>query len=758
MVRVHIGSSKGKKTLFETNSLTRHAAVLGTTGSGKTVLGKVLLEEVLARHIPVIAIDPKGDLGGLGLASNNFDFRPFGGTGLVKAERLVRKYHEAHESVNKDTISRLKKVKTEVYTPKSSVGTPVSLIPDLSAPPNFKKLASEDMNIIADFVEPVSESIVQLAGITGAKKEKAQSLISSILVYHWNNQKNISFQELIENIIFPPFDTIGSLAIEDFLKEKDRKGIAASVNLILSSPSKQAWKQGEILDMRKFLQPDTLSVFDLRFAASDKQFVVEQILLEIYRYLIRKGGTEKLKYVLYIDELAGLMPPPPANPPSKRLLELLIRQARAFGLGIIVATQSPGDVDYRIFGNLGTRFIGRLRTDRELEKVASAMDMSPSKLKLDVAKLGTGEFVYNDAVRNQNKIIKARWVYTYHEGPLSQQEIKWINNPGMQPKVSGSVKASKGTGAYQARKTSGRRMSATKLVESLGPVRKSKHKKQSLLPKVDQNIKDLITQLKKHGDKTQMKLVVSKTDEYVPHLRVMIEARQINGIEIPLQGPWVFDLTTRLIPLGNYLKGQTLRTFFATDIKMVKHKTSIKRTIDYCIREAKDNLRTVYYQSKIMKFRSTDRDIVENKNHDFMSKAIVPRLRQIENKRHKKVGLLENKVKSNKKMISRYTSRINSDKAKRMVKRFIKGKKLISSTKEMQLGKKRAEALRRENKRLYIQVKRINKEFALQKKKLKDKTFEKAHALVEKKTYRPTRNDLSVTATLILVPKRRVEI
>ncbi|PIN69550.1 hypothetical protein COV93_05025, partial [Candidatus Woesearchaeota archaeon CG11_big_fil_rev_8_21_14_0_20_43_8] len=591
MVGAHIGSVAGKKLKYELDTLTRHAVVLGTTGSGKTVMGKVLIEEALASGISVIAIDPKGDLGGLAVTSDDFDFRPFVSGGKKSAEKAANLYSDAvkNQEIDKNLIKKLAKVDSKIYTPKSNAGLSISLMPDLSAPKGFSKLSSDDPTIIADFVEPVSASIVQLAGIKGGNAEKMQSFLSSLLINSWNAGSDLDIEGLIKQVIEPPIETIGSLPLDDFINEKERKKLAASLNLILSSPAKQAWKKGERMNMDSMLSSSRLSVIDLRFAINmeEKQFVVEQILSELYKFLIRKGGSQRLKYILYIDELAGLLPPPPANPPTKKLLELLIRQARAFGLGIIVATQNPGDIDYRIFGNIGTRFIGRLRTERDIEKVATAMDLLPSRLKTDISTFSVGDFMYHNAVKNSARIMKARWLLTYHAGPLKENEIGWVNDPSKRPAMDGKLTLKTKTEKITSVKNKTRKAQKKKTISArtllqAEPKARKRPKKAAVMKrptsKTKTTLSPIIKVVKRYSDKVQLKSSTTPCTEYVPHLRIVIEPKPIRHLALQMQGPFVFDLTGKVFPVGNYLKQISWSTYVDGSITIAKHRRNIKAT------------------------------------------------------------------------------------------------------------------------------------------------------------------------------------
>ncbi|MFH1401037.1 MAG: helicase HerA-like domain-containing protein, partial [Nanoarchaeota archaeon] len=607
MARAHIGNIGAKPFFYELNTLTRHAAVLGTTGSGKTVMCKVLIENCMARGIPIIAIDPKGDIGSLAVTDKHFDFRPYGGMDARRAIALAQKTARTIKAQGVDTsiMGALARTATTIYTPKSRIGTAVNLLPNLTAPDSFAAKTTQDPGIIADFVEPVSGSILQLAGIKGGSREKAQTLIAQILTHHWNEGNDLGVAQLIAQINDPPFQTIGPLAVDDFLKETERLKIAAQINLILTSPSKTAWSQGKALNMRAMLTAGTLSVFDLRHCAGteEKQFAVEHVMQELYKHLLHLGGTEKLRYVLYIDELAGLLPPPPSSPPSKKLLELLIRQGRAMGLGIIVATQNPGDIDYKVLGNIGTRFIGKLRTENDIIKVATATDLAPARLKAMVAELRGGDFICNNSVSNSTKAIHARWLLTYHGGPLSAKEIGWINDhstlaqrtPITIPKTE-TVSRVKPKG-YVSTKT---------ILRWHAPTAKKKRGAPSRTV-TDTTLGKLIRQVKRHADDSTMKISLVRAERYVPHLRIVIEARPIKGLDLDLQGPYVFDLTSKAIPIGNYLSTLVWRQYTESDLAISPIRRSVNSAFDYAVREARRGLRRTYHESTIQQARSEDR-------------------------------------------------------------------------------------------------------------------------------------------------------
>lgn len=770
MARAWLGSANSKRFTYDLSKLTRHAAILGTTGSGKTVMGKVLLEEALAQGIPVIAIDPKGDIGSLGLARKDFDFRPFGK--LTKAQATKTRDHYAKAELPAPLLESLAKTKTRIYTPKSRIGLPVNLTPDLSAPKGFAKLSASDPLAASAFIEPIAASLLSLAGISGSLEERAESFISALITHNWMRGEDLDIERLIEQVKDPSIDGIGSLEVSEVVSDKERQRIAAQLNTIISSPAKRAWSEGEPIDIDSMLKRNTLSVFDLRWATSmtDKQFVAERVMSGIYRALLSKGGSERLRFVLYIDELAGLLPPPPASPPSKRALELLLRQARAFGLGIVVATQNPGDIDSRLFGNIGTRFIGRLRTQVDIEKVATAMDLPPSELREDVSKLSAGSFVVSDAVQNKMHILDARWLASYHRGPLTEQEIGWMN-AGDAPKPTDALEKRSATkknapkSGAQGTKATTRKASTRKTVSGRTIVKDAKKSKGTVVRRtshlkqdsIDKQVKELIAIVKKHADSVQLRIELSETpaQKYTPHLRLVVESKKVAGLSLPLQGPFVFDMTSRLIPIGNYLKGRTFSNYIPSDIEITKHVRSVHRAITHARHEAKRELAGTFYASKIIPYASQARSDVEEKNIAHLSDELGPYLRQIDAKSRRTIADLNEQVKSLRSKRRALSHQHTMHRARRMVKRALSDSKLKGRTAQMVDRERRIAAIDTEIAKLKSRIDKERARAATEKEKRREKAYSKAHTQVRSITYRPKNDDLLIHAQVLLIRAKR---
>ncbi len=758
MTQAYIGKSKNssKKITYDLNQLTRHAAVVGTTGSGKTVMCKIIVEEALAAGIPVIAIDPKGDIGSLGIINEQFDFRPFGAMASGAAQKVADKYASEHKAqeIPSEKIRKLKQVKTTIYTPKSTVGKSLSLMPKLTIPVQFD---ADDINSVSALVDPVAASLISLAELTGRQADRTQSLVSAIISHEWSASRALTIPKLIELFIKPPFQDLGSLPLEDVIPLKERKKLAAQLNLILSSSSKKVWTVGEDLDIATLFSQNLLSVFDLRYVPdqNEKQYVVEVILQEIYKYILGKGGSEELKYILYIDELAGFIPAPPANPATKRQLELLIRQARAFGLGIIVATQNPGDIDYKIFGNIGSRFIGKLRTELDMEKVAAGMDMDPSTLREQMRQLEVGDFIYNNAVKNNTQLLHTRWLYSYHGGPLSTNEIAWINNPASWPAQDKKLAASKKTLSSQSTENVSAESNAVSAEQVLAQTQGLENADEPMLNKTAVSaLAKIVSQVKERADVTQLKVAISDAKQFTPHLRIVIEPKEVEGMHMPTQGPYVFDLTSKLIPIDNYLREVQFRTFVEDDISIEKTTISIADAMRYALNDAKHKLKSPYYNSKILKISSKRREELVDLTFAKIKEKEQRLYHKITDKTQQQVEKTKFKIEQKEDERSDLTKNIFGAKTSRFVKRLFGNDRLSAKTSEMVRWKLKKEQLGKEIDRFVTQLRDLERKKEAQMTILDARLQRKAQSQVVQEYYVPTDGDLKVIATILLVPKR----
>lgn len=430
--RVDFGTleQKGQDFFLDPNDLTTHAFIVGMTGSGKTGTAIVILEELLRSGIPVVAIDPKGDLANLavGSALHSSPSRKSDG-GVPGAVEMEPRYEGIYG--NAEAL---------ILTPGSSAGIPISIVQDLEFPSGLSWEEHED--VIVEKIGGMASALLLLANRdVDPLRSKEHTLISNIIEYCWRNEIKLDLESLLSYILHPPFSKIGLMDVEEFMSLKQRKELLTDLNTAVASPSFRFWLKGMPLDFDRILWSKSgrprVSIFYLaHLDETQKMFAVTLILEALYTWLFKRGGSDILRYVLFFDEVYGYMPPYPSNPPSKRPLMFLMKQARAFGLGIILSTQNPVDIDYKILTNSGLWIIGRLQTDRDKRRLieglrmASALgsELTENDLYKLISLLKSRLFLFRNIRKNEIELVYVRKALTLLKGPLTLNEVKKISS------------------------------------------------------------------------------------------------------------------------------------------------------------------------------------------------------------------------------------------------------------------------------------------------------------------------------------------
>ncbi|HHO42454.1 MAG TPA: ATP-binding protein [Epsilonproteobacteria bacterium] len=431
-------------TLLKDKYFTTHATIIGMTGSGKTGLGVGLIEEAAIDNIPSIIIDPKGDMGNLCLTDPTFsaqNFAPWvedeakakGIETLEYASKVADSWKAGIESWHQspERVERFGSVAKTIYTPGGLSGIPINIMGSLETPPIE---IMQELDLFASYLKTTVTSLLSLIGITGdVLNAKEYILLAQILSDSWNEGKNLSIESLISAIITPPFSKIGVLALDDFYPPKDRFALATKLNTLLASPHFQVWLQGEDLDIQKLLYDEKgkakIAIFSIgHLSDEERMFFVSLFLNRYIAWMRRQGGTEALKTILYMDEIFGFFPPS-KNPPSKEPMLLLLKQARAFGVGVVLSTQNPVDLDYKGLSNIGTWFIGRLQTTQDIDRVIEGLsgqigsDFAKDEIRRTLANLPKRSFFLKSAHLEDIRLFATRWVLSYLKGPLQRDEI-----------------------------------------------------------------------------------------------------------------------------------------------------------------------------------------------------------------------------------------------------------------------------------------------------------------------------------------------
>ncbi len=436
--------------LYDSRDLTTHAVIVGMTGSGKTGLAIGLLEEALIDGIPVIAIDPKGDLGNLLLSFPELrpeDFRPWIDEGAAAragqspdayASAQARLWREGLASWGQggDRIARLHAAGERLlYTPGSQAGRPLGILRSLDVP------AAAELGDVEALRDRIRSSVSGLLGLLGIEADPLQSrehvLLSKIVERTWREGRGLDLATLIRQIQKPPLERIGVLDLETFYPAADRMQLAMRLNNLLASPGFGAWLEGEPLDIGRLLRaPDgrpRLSVLSIaHLSDEERMFVVTLVLGQLLSWMRAQSGSQTLRAILYMDEVFGYFPPS-ANPPSKTPMLTLLKQARAYGVGCVLATQNPVDLDYKGLSNCGTWMLGRLQTERDkarvLDGLEGAASSSPGALERGqigeiLSRLEGRTFLMNNVHEDHPVLFRTRWAMSYLAGPLSRAQIE----------------------------------------------------------------------------------------------------------------------------------------------------------------------------------------------------------------------------------------------------------------------------------------------------------------------------------------------
>lgn len=445
--------AKDELLLYDSKDLTTHAVCVGMTGSGKTGLCIGLIEEAAIDRIPAILIDPKGDLANLLLTFPELsgeDFLPW-----INRDDARQKGMSDDEYANKqaetwknglagwgqsgERIRNLRnKVDMRIYTPGSSAGLPVSILKSFAAP---EPAIREDDDLLR---ERISTTATSLLGLVGIEADPVQSrehiLLSTIFDTAWRQGQDLDLAALIQQVQAPPVTKVGVLDLEAFYPSKDRFGLVMALNNLLASPGFSAWMQGTPLDIGQILYAPNgkprIAIFSIAHLSDpERMFFVSLLMNQVLSWMRGQPGTTSLRALVYMDEIFGYLPPT-SNPPSKLPMLTLLKQARAFGVGMVLATQNPVDLDYKGLSNIGTWFIGRLQTERDKARLLDGLESASAGARFDrvqiekiISSLGSRVFLMNNTHEDAPELMQTRWVLSYLRGPLTRDQIKVLMDP-----------------------------------------------------------------------------------------------------------------------------------------------------------------------------------------------------------------------------------------------------------------------------------------------------------------------------------------
>ncbi|HEY1052493.1 MAG TPA: DUF87 domain-containing protein [Prosthecobacter sp.] len=441
--------------LYDSKDLVTHGVVLGMTGSGKTGLCLSLLEEAAIDGVPVIAIDPKGDIGNALLTFPNLsaqEFRPWINEDEARRKAQSPDDYAASQAAlwqkglsdwgqSADRIKKLREtVDMAIYTPGSNSGLPVSILSSLNCPPDA---VLEDGETFADRIESTVSSLLGLMGVDADPVQSPEHILLSNIVAHcWKKGQNLTLENLVRHIQQPPIRKVGVVDLESFFPETKRAPLALKLNNLLASPGFSTWLEGEPLDIQRMYytaegKPRVTIFCIAHLSDTERMFFVSLLLNQLLGWMRTQQGTTSLRAIFYMDEIFGYLPPT-AMPPSKKPMMFLLKQARAFGLGILLATQNPADLDYKALANIGTWWLGRLQTERDKMRVLDGLEGAANTaggkfdrqlMEQTLAGLGNRVFLMNNVHEDHPVVFTVRWILSYLSGPLSRPQIKALMDP-----------------------------------------------------------------------------------------------------------------------------------------------------------------------------------------------------------------------------------------------------------------------------------------------------------------------------------------
>lgn len=452
---------------YDARDLTTHAVCLGMTGSGKTGLGVILLEEAALDGVPSLVIDPKGDMTNLLLTFP--ELRPEDFVAWVNPDDARRKNQTVEEFAARtadlwrsgldstgqspERILRLKQsAGFSIYTPGSSAGRQVSILHTLKAPTLSWETESE---LIRDKIESVVSALLTLVGVEADPvRSREHILLANIFEKAWHEGEDLDLAQLIVRIQKPPFSKLGVFPVDTFFPEKERMELAMVLNGLIAAPTFSDWIQGQPLDVDGLLygpdgKPQVSILYIAHLSEEERQFFVTLLLEQVVSWMRAQSGTTSLRALLYIDEMFGYLPPHPSNPPTKKPLLTLLKQARAFGLGLILATQNPVDIDYKGLANTGTWFIGRMQTDRDKQRLLDGLEgaeasggLRRSDFDRLISALKSRVFLLHNVHENEPLVFSTRWAMSYLRGPLTRAQVRELVADQPAYAVAGAVPAS----------------------------------------------------------------------------------------------------------------------------------------------------------------------------------------------------------------------------------------------------------------------------------------------------------------------------
>ena len=440
--------AESKPLLYDSRDLVTHGVCVGMTGSGKTGLCVDLLEEALLSDVPLFLLDPKGDVTNLLLLFPDLrgeDFAPWvDPDSALRAGRSVAEEGAAQAKLWREGLEKwnvplesIRKLRDgsawRVFTPGSRAAEPVDVLGSLDVPAGLDW--DRDEEALRDEVRGLVVGLLGLAGIEADPVSDARPiLVARVVEEAWKANRALDLAGLVALVENPPFPRVGAVELDAFLPREKRRELSHALNNLLASPDFESWREGTPLDPAKLARDKSgrpaCNLFYLAHLDDrERMFFVSRFLDRLWSWTRTQTGTSDLRALLYFDEVMGFLPPV-AEPPSKRPLLSLLKQGRAFGVGSLLVTQNPVDLDYKALTNAGTWMVGRLQAERDKERLLDGLEgagigMSRSDVDRTISGLEKRRFLLHDVHRAGGPVVfETRWARAYLRGPLAPRQLR----------------------------------------------------------------------------------------------------------------------------------------------------------------------------------------------------------------------------------------------------------------------------------------------------------------------------------------------
>ena len=415
-------NSDAKPSHMSPNDLLTHGVILGRTGSGKTGLTATIIEEAAYAGASVVVLDPKGDLTNLGLSLiDKEEFAAWSET--PESTRLDHGEGLAAFDLGFDNVKHWREsIDVKIFTPGDH-SRPVNLFSSFSRPADLLLARDKALREVA--------SVLQVVSKISDPSNPAVIYLAEAVLHAWDSGDGLPIGDWpgVLNTPIAALSDFGGMPVDDFFPENQRKKLARSLIGFLAHSAR--WLTGEEINLKhmaEIAQRPQIHVYTLKhLKEEERQFFATLFMHRVVDYMYETGASNHLKLLVVMDEARGYLPPHPHNPGTKAPITTVLAQGRAQGIGMLLGTQNPMDIDYKALSNVGTWFVGRLRERDCARDLANELENRGVDLKT-VMNIPQRQFLLMDK-HGGNDTLKVRWCMNHLHGPIACKDLDLLEKP-----------------------------------------------------------------------------------------------------------------------------------------------------------------------------------------------------------------------------------------------------------------------------------------------------------------------------------------